>query len=126
VTPPIGRRRWAIAGGRVPPHGTGAEPAFTGRETLCLLNAGDEMANVRVTFLYVDRDPVGPYRVTVAPRRVRQVRVNDLIFPEAVPLDAAYACEVVSDAPVVVQCTRQDTRARELATLGTVAFPAGA
>ena len=120
----IGRRAWAIPGGRVPPHGTGPEPAFTSRDTLCLLNAGDEMANVQVTFLYVDREPVGPYRVTVAPRRVRHVRVNDLIFPEAVPLDTAYACEVRSDAPVVLQFTRQDTRARRLAIPGTIAFPA--
>jgi FAD/FMN-containing dehydrogenase len=41
--------------------------------------------HIEVTLFYSDRDPVGPYKLTVPPRRVRRVRVNDLINPEAPP-----------------------------------------
>jgi hypothetical protein len=110
MSAPIGRRTWAIAGGFAPSSGTGPEPEFTAHDRLALLNAGDALANVRITVLYARHGEVGPFRLGVAPRRVRQVRVNDLIFPEAVRLDEAYGLVVRSDVPVVVQFTRQDTR----------------
>ncbi|RPE76910.1 sensory rhodopsin transducer [Vulcaniibacterium tengchongense] len=109
----IGARRWAFAAGRVPLQSRGPEPLFTSRDEFALLNTGDALANVRLTVLYARREPVGPYRVGVAPRRLRRLRVNDLIFPEAVRLGEPYALLFESDRPVVVQCARQDTRRRE-------------
>jgi hypothetical protein len=53
------------------------------------------------------------------------VRVNDLIEPEAVPLDEDYSVEIRSDVPVVVQFTRQDTGQAAAALGGGVAFAAG-
>ncbi len=119
----IGRTCWAMPGGHIPLESTGPEPACTSHDALSLLNTGDEMANVRVTIYYADREPVGPYRITVAPRRMRQVRLNDLIFPEAIPLDTDYAAVVESDIPIVVQFTRQDTGQPPRALLGTLAYP---
>ena len=119
---PTGHRCWTISAGRAPSSGTGAEPLFTSRDQIALLNAGDTLANVRVTVLYVDHGEVGPYRIGVAPRRLRNLRVNDLIFPEAVRLDEAYGLVIESDVPVVVQFTRQDTRQRENTGLMAVAW----
>jgi hypothetical protein len=119
----LGRTRWAIAAGHAPSRATGAEPAFTSCDQVALLNAGEELANVRLTVLYAERDPVGPFRIGVSPRRVRHVRINDLIFPEAVRLDEAYGLEVESDHPVVVQFTRRDTRERACAGLLANAWP---
>ena len=68
------------------------------------------MANLRIRVLYERHSPVGFYRLTIAARRVRVFRVNDLIFPEAVRLDEPYGLLMESDYPVVVQFTRQDTR----------------
>lgn len=119
---PIGRTRWACSGGPIPVSGSGPEPPFTPHDRLGLLNAGDEVAHVRITLHYVDGGPVGPYPISVAPRRVRQLRLNDLIDPVAMPLEAAYAAVIASDVPIVVQLTRQDTRRRTLALTGTVAF----
>ena len=113
---------WTIAAGHAPAASHGVEPAFTSHDKLCLLNAGDELANVRITVLYGVRDEVGPYRLGVAPRRVRHVRVNDFIFPEAVRLDEAYGLIVRSDRPIVVQFSRQDTRALANAGLMTMAW----
>lgn len=119
----IGHRVWAIPGGFMPTESTGAEPAMTSRDVVCVLNAGDLAANVDVTVFYADRDPVGPYRFTVDARRVRQVRVNDLIDPEAVPLATPYAAVVAADVPVVVQYLRQDTSQQANALTSVMAFP---
>lgn len=119
---PIGRRRWAIAAGHVPSRSTGEEPAFTSRDQLGLLNAGDTLANVRIMVVYAEHAPVGPFRIGVAPRRLRSVRINDLIFPEAVRLDEDYGLTVESDVPIVLQFTRQDTRAAANAGLLATAW----
>jgi hypothetical protein len=113
----IGRRHWAISAGHAPARGTGSEPVFTSHDRVALLNAGARLANVRITVFYADRSSVGPYRIGVAPRRVRSVRINDLIFPEAVRLGVPYGLRIDSDERIVAQFTRQDTRARALAGL---------
>jgi hypothetical protein len=45
----IGRRVWAIAEGYIPGWSHGPEPDMTSHETICLLNAGENTANVRIT-----------------------------------------------------------------------------
>jgi hypothetical protein len=119
---PVGRRHWAISAGWAPSRATGGEPMFSSRDQLALLNTGMELANVRMRVLYAEHGPVGPYRIGVAPRRLRNLRINDLIFPEAVRLDEAYGLVIDSDRPVVVQFTRQDTRARANAGLMAMAW----
>lgn len=120
----IGHRVWAVPGGFMPAESTGAEPAMTSRDVLSVLNTGERAANVDVTIFYADRDPVGPYRFTVGARRVRQVRVNDLIDPEAIPLATPYAAVIAADVPVVVQYLRQDTSQQANALSSVMAFPA--
>ena len=119
---PVGSTRWTIPGGDVPVESTGREPAFVSRDELCLLNAGDEQAVAEVTLQYADGLAAGPYLLTVAPRRVRHVRVNDLIDPFAPPLGRAYGAIVESTVPIVVQVGRQDTRRAENATASTIAY----
>ena len=91
-------------------------------ETACLLNAGDADAHVAITVYFADREPAGPYRVTVPARRTRHVRFNDLSDPEPIPEGTDYAALIESDVPVVVQHTRLDTRWAEAALLSTVAY----
>ncbi|HWQ16178.1 MAG TPA: sensory rhodopsin transducer [Roseiflexaceae bacterium] len=120
---PIGHRTWAISGGHIPPESSGREPEHTSRDVLCLLNTGDADARLRMTLYYEDREPVGPYPLTVPARRLRHVRVNDLIDPEAVPLGVPYGCVIESDAPIVVQLTRVDSGAHAGALVGLPALP---
>lgn len=119
----IGHTRWAIAEGYIPGASTGPEPAFTSHETACLLNTGDADAHVEITLYFADREPVGPYRVTVPARRTLHLRFNNLKDPAPVPRDTDYASVIVSDVPIVVQHTRLDSRQAENALLSTVAFP---
>jgi hypothetical protein len=116
----IGRRVWAIAEGYIPSYGNGPQPQFTSHETACLLNAGAREAHVEITVFFVDRDPLGPYHVTVPARRTLHQRFNDL-EPE-IPRDTDYASVIVSDVPIVVQHTRLDSRQDANALLSTVAY----
>ena len=121
----IGRRRWVIPEGFIPSRSmANADRALLSHEAFCVLNAGDADAHVSVTLFFTDREPVGPYRVTVGARRTYHFRFNELEEPEAVPLDTDYASVIESDVPVVVQHTRLDSRAAEIALMTTMAWPA--
>jgi hypothetical protein len=80
---------------------------------------------VEITIYFSDREPAGPYRITVEPRRTRHVRFNELSDPEPIPVDRDFASVIRSSVPVVVQHTRLDSRQSENALLSTIAFPAG-
>jgi hypothetical protein len=95
-------------------------------ETACLLNTGETEAQVSITIFFADRDPAGPYRLTVPARRTRHVRFNNLQDPEPIPLGTDYASLIESDVPIVVQHTRLDSRQAENALLSTIAFADGA
>jgi hypothetical protein len=118
----IGRRRWAIAEGYIPSQSAFNDRALISHETACILNAGDRDAQVAITVFFGDREPVGPYRVTVGARRTLHLRFNDLADPQPVPLDTDYASVFESDVPIIVQHTRLDSRRAELALLSTMAY----
>lgn len=120
----LGSRIWVLPGGRIPFPSHGDEPEFTSADELCILNAGDEAAELRVTIYYADQEPVGPYRIAVGARRVRHIRFNDLIDPEAIRLGRPFGCVAESQVPVVMQLTRQDTRIPGALSVSTLmAYP---
>ncbi|MDG4809819.1 sensory rhodopsin transducer [Micromonospora sp. WMMD1120] len=123
--PDVGARLWVVPGGHIPFPSDGPEPEFTSFDQICLLNASDERADVEMHIFYEDAEPVGPYAIGVDARRIRHVRVNDLIDPEAVRLDRPYGCLLRSPVPVVAQFLRQDTRLPGVVALtSTMAHPA--
>lgn len=119
---PIGQKRWAIAEGYIPPSSQGPEPEMTSHETACLLNASDRDAHVQIMIYFSDRDPVGPYRVTVQANRTKHLRFNDLNDPEPIPRGTDYASVIEADVPIVVQHTRLDSRQSANALLSTIAY----
>lgn len=121
---PIGRRRWAIAEGYLPTWSHGPEPEMASHETACILNAGDRPAEVAITVYFADREPAGPYRRTVPPRRTLHLRFDGLDDPEPIPRGTDFASVLESDVPVVVQHTRLDSRQAENALMTTMAFGA--
>ena len=120
----IGKKVWVIAEGYIPGASTGGGRAFESHETACILNAGERAANVRITLYFADREPVGPYNITVGGKRTKHVRFNDLNDPAPVPRDTDYSSVIESDVPIVVQHTRLDSRQAALALLTTMAYPA--
>ena len=120
----IGRTRWALAEGYIPSLSHGPSPQMISHETLCLLNTSDSDADVRITIYFADREPAGPYRISVPARRTKHLRINDLSDPAPIPPDTDYASVVESTIPIVVQQTRLDSRQAENALFSTVAYPA--
>ena len=119
---PIGRMRWVIAEGYIPGWSHGPAPEMISHEAICFLNNGDQDAHIELTIYYSDREPVGPYRLTVPARRTRHFRINELTDPEPIPHDTDFASLIESDVPVVVQHTRLDSRQSENALLSTIAY----
>ncbi len=118
----FGKKTWVIAEGYIPSYSNGPEPEFTSHETACILNTSNQNAEVEITLFFTDKEPVGPYKVTVEAERTIHLRFNDLKDPEPVPLDTDYACVIESSVPVVVQHTRLDSRQAENALLTTIAY----
>lgn len=119
---PIGRKRWAIAEGYIPSQSSFTDRTLVSHETACILNAGDQDAHVTITIFFADREPAGPYRVTVGAQRTLHLRFDDLKEPAIVPRDTDYSSVFESDAPVIVQHTRLDSRHAEVSLLSTTAY----
>ena len=117
---PIGCKRWAIAEGYIPSQSSFSDRTLISHETACILNAGDQAAHVNITIFFANREPIGPYRVTVAPRRTLHLRFKDLKDPAAVPRDTDYSSVFESDVPIIVQHPRLDSRHSDL--LSTTAY----
>jgi hypothetical protein len=120
----IGRTRWAIAEGYIPSESSFSDRALISHETACILNATDREAHVAITIFFANREPVGPYKLTVAARRTLHLRFNDLHDPHPIPHDTDYASVFESDVPIVVQHTRLDSRHAEVSLLSTMAYAA--
>jgi len=119
---PIGHKRWVIPEGWIPPTSHGPEPAMLSHEAACVLNISDREAHLEFTIFYSDREPVGPYKITVPAHRTRHIRFNNLADPEPIPRGTDYASLIESDVPVIVQHTRLDSRQSENALMTTMAF----
>jgi hypothetical protein len=118
----FGKTRWAIAEGYLPGWSHGPEPQMKSHETACVLNCSDDDAHLAISIFFKDREPAGPYRLTVAARRTKHIRFDELTDPEAIPRDTDYSSVIESDVPVVVQHTRLDSRQAENALLSTIAY----
>lgn len=118
----LGKTKWVIAEGYIPKYGNGPEPEFTSHETACILNTSDQDAHIKLTLFYSDKEPTGPYNITVKARRTMHLRFNELEDPEPLALGEDYASVIESDVPVVVQHTRLDSRQSENALLSTIAY----
>jgi hypothetical protein len=120
----LGKTLWAIPEGYIPSGSTGPKPEMESHETVCLLNTTNKPAHVEITIYFSDKDPLGPYLVTVEAQRVKHLRFNNLQDPEPIPRDTDYASVIASDVPIVVQHTRLDSRQPANALLSTMAYAA--
>ncbi|MGB8375414.1 MAG: sensory rhodopsin transducer [Salegentibacter sp.] len=118
----LGKKKWVIAEGYIPPGSNGPAPEFTSHEAACILNTGDEDAHITITIFFADREPAGPYNITLGARRTLHQRFNNLKEPESIPLGTSYSSVIESDVPIVVQHTRLDSRQSKNALLTTIAY----
>ncbi|MEO6905512.1 MAG: sensory rhodopsin transducer [Ginsengibacter sp.] len=118
----LGKKIWAIAEGYIPGYSNGPPPDFVSHEAACILNASDEDAHVQIMLYFTDKEPVGPYNITVPARRTKHLRFNNLTDPQPVPLETNYSSVFISDQPIVLQYTRLDSRQNANALITTIAY----
>ncbi len=119
----IGKLDWAFSAGRIPFQSTGKEPEFISHDKIAVLNASEEEALIEMVIFYENVKPVGTYSVKIKPKRVKKIRFNDLIDPEAMKLERNYSCYIKSNVKVVVQFSRMNTGSIYNAEMGSMAFP---
>ncbi|MFD2330837.1 sensory rhodopsin transducer [Cohnella sp. GCM10020058] len=114
-----GKLQWVYPDCELPPPG---DSLLQGHESIIVLNMNDAPASLELTLYFADREPVRLSSTMVEARRVRCYRLDN---PEdmggfVVPTETQYAVRLVSDAPVVVQYGRLDTRQSNMAYYTTM------
>lgn len=111
-----GQKRWMFGAGHIPLRSTGREPAFTSHDKISILNTSNHKATIMLSIFYENGDPVLEYEIDVKARRVRKIRLNDLIDPLPIPLDTPYGLLLNSSENIIVQFSRMDTSGRDVAS----------
>lgn len=101
-----------------------SDPSDRSHEAICVLNTSDSDAHISLTLFFEDREPNTAFTSFCGARRTHHIRLDKIRdaegngIPEAVP----YAILLESDTPVVVQYSRLDTSAAEMALMTTIAY----
>lgn len=103
-----GKKVWIFPDAELPPQGVNLIP---GHESVIISNVTDQVANVKFTLLYTDKDPVS-FMAQVQPMRVRCLRSNEEkdFGPYTALEGEQYAIMLESDVPVVAQYGRAEPR----------------
>ena len=103
-----GKKVWIFPDAELPPVG---ENVIPGHESVIITNTGDTAANVKITLLYTNKEPVS-FMTRVDARRVRCLRTNEEkdFGKYTAKFDEQYAIMLESDVPVVAQYGRAEPR----------------
>jgi hypothetical protein len=120
-----GKKTWVIPGGYIPLKSNGPEPDLLSQDRLAVLNLNRGKVRFRITVFYEKAEPVSFRELFVEGRRLKKIRINDLINPLPIPLETPYALLIEADKEVVVQFLRMFTGSAAAALTGTMAFSNG-
>ena len=103
-----GKKVWIFPDAELPPVGVNLIP---GHESVIITNVSDQVANVKFTLLYTDKDPVS-FVTQVDAMRVRCLRTNEArdFGAYTAVFDEQYAIMLESDVPIVAQYGRAEPR----------------
>ncbi|HHT93870.1 MAG TPA: sensory rhodopsin transducer [Clostridia bacterium] len=117
-----GKRIWLIPDGYYPEVSKG--DVYVSHEAVCVLNVGNEDANIDITLYFEDREPMTGFKAVCKAQRTNHIRMDKIVSVngEKVPRGVPYAMMVVSDVPVVVQYSRLDASQAEMGFMGLIAY----
>ena len=94
-------------------------------EAICVINTSDTDAEIKLTLFFEDRDARTDFSSQCPAMRTHHIRMDKLRSAdgEPIPRDTPYAVLVESNTPIVVQYSRLDTSAAEMALMTTIAYP---
>ena len=104
-----GKKVWIFPDAELPPKGANLIP---GHESVIITNVSDEAAQVKITLIYTDREPIS-FMAEVGARRVRCMRTNEEKDFGSLTANEGeqYAIMLESSVPVVAQYGRAEPRA---------------
>jgi hypothetical protein len=117
-----GKKLWVIPGGNIPLQSNGKEPEMVSQDRIAVLNTGMNDVKIKLTIYHDGQDPVTDYNIEIKGRRLKKIRINDLIDPSPLMLESEYAIVIEAQEAVVVQFTRMNTGHKYAAIMGTMAF----
>lgn len=95
-------------------------------EAICVINTTDVDAEINLTLFYEDRDKIeGEFSSQCKAGRTHHIRLDKMVSKngEKIVRDVPYAILVESNTELVVQYSRLDTSAVEMALMTTIAYP---
>lgn len=116
-----GKCEWLIPDAFYPVKDNGD---YVSHEAVCVLNTGDEPAEIELILYFEDREPVCGFKAACPARRTHHIRLDKIKDEngKSIPRGVPYAIYVKSSVPVVVQYSRCDTTQQELALMGLLAY----
>jgi len=122
VSESTGKRIWIIPDGYIAESSTGS---LVSHEAICVLNTGEQAANLKIIIYFEDRDPMEELYAQCSAKRTKHIRLDKIVDAnkQKIPVGTPYAIKVLSDVPVVIQHSRMDTSQAELALMTTLAYP---
>jgi len=118
-----GKKTWMVPDCYWPEITTGGH--YVSHEAICVMNTGDTDANIHITLLFEDREPMTEFYASCGARRTHHIRMDKLLDKNGkhVPLGVPYAAVVESDQPIIAQYSRIDTTQVNETLATTMAFP---
>ena len=93
-------------------------------EAICVINTSDVDAKIQFTLFFEDREARTDFSSQCPAMRTHHIRMDKLrnAAGEPIPRDTPYAVLVESNTPIVVQYSRLDTSAPEMALMTTISL----
>ena len=94
-------------------------------EAICVLNTTDTDADIKLTLFYENKDKIDNFVSECKAGRTHHIRLDRIHSKtgKLIERDVPYAILVESSTEIVVQYSRLDTSAVELALMTTMAYP---
>ena len=94
-------------------------------ESVCVVNTSDVDANIKLTLFFEDREKKDGFESFCDAGKTHHIRLDKIKSKsgEQIPRDVPYAILVESNIEIVVQYTRLDTSAAEMALMTTMGYP---
>jgi len=94
-------------------------------ESICVLNTSDTDADIKLTLFFEDREKQDDFVSFCGAGKTHHIRLDKIRSKkgEPIPKDVPYAVLIESNIEIVVQYSRLDTSAAEMALMTTIAYP---
>lgn len=117
-----GKKVWYIPDGYYPD--SERDGKYVSHEAICVLNASDNDANLKITLYFEDTEPMKGFVVECKAKRTNHIRMDQLqsIDGKTVPRGVAYAILVESSADIICQYSRVDTAQENMSFMTTIAY----